>query len=200
MPAIRPWLILLLAAVPSLARAADVITLNDDVYLQWSDANDRNGKSGVCGFMIIGNHLNRANPHVVWDINIDEVWQGDTRVAGYTAGTFDVVDGKRIPRAPITALTFGVEGQAEPVLTRLVGPPNADHGIKGIIELDRAKVLFDGFSEEKWITITLTYADSTSEILRTRGFHEPYHGGRASPFNMCLLGKVPTGNFRRPIP
>lgn len=200
MPAIRPWVSLLLLMCAPLVRAQDVITLNDDVYLQWNDANDPNGKFGLCGFMIIGNHLNHKNPHVVWDINVDEVWKGDLHVAGYTAGTFDVIDGKRVPRAPITELTFGVEGQPDPVLTRVVGPPNADHGIKGSIELDRAKVLFDGFSEEKWITITLKYADAMSEVLRTRGFHDPYHGGRASPVHMCLLGKVPKGNIRRPIP
>jgi len=198
MRAIRPWAFLLLMTVAPLVRAHGVITLNDDMYLQWSDGNDPNGKSGLCGFMIFGNHLNRTNPHVVWDI-VDEVWKGGLHVAGYTPApsTSSTASGSR---TPITELAFGVEGQPDPVLTRIVAAPHPDHGIKGSIELDRAKVLFDGFSEEKWITITLKYADAATEVLRTRGFHDSYRGGRASPFHMCLLGKVPKGNMRRPIP
>ena len=63
-----------------------------------------------------------------------------------------------------------------------------------------APALFDAFSEEKWITIRLVYADATTEILRTRGYHDRYHGGRSSPFNMCLKGKAPYVNLRRPVP
>jgi hypothetical protein len=194
----RSLLGLIVLASPSLAIAQTVVTLTDDVYLQWRSGNDPHGKFGVCGFMIVGNHLSRKNPKVVWDINIDEVWKDKERVAGYSAGSFDVVDGKRKPRSPITELTFLLEGQSEPIPTQIF-ERNADNGVRGKIELDRAQFLFDALSEEKWITITLKYADSTSEVLKTRGYHDEYHGGRSSPFNMCLAGKTPYGNLRRPV-
>ena len=195
----RLMLATLLLAAPPATLAQAVTTLTDDVYLQWNGGNDRHGKSGVCGFMILGNHLSRQSPKVEWDINIDEVWKGTERAAGYSAGSFDVVDHKRTPRAPITAVTFAIDGQPDPITTQLLGPPNADGGVRGKIELDRAHVLFEALSLEKWISITLKYADGNGDILRTRGYHDPQHGGRSSPFNMCLLGKTPYGNLRRPV-
>src|SRR6267154_6785956 len=136
----RSLLELFVAASPLLAIAQSVITLTDDVYLQWRNGNDPHGKFGVCGFMIIGNHLSRKNPKVVWDINIDEVWKDKERAAGYSAGSFDVVDGKRKPRSAITELTFLLEGQSEPIPTQIF-ERNADNGVRGKIELDRAQKL-----------------------------------------------------------
>jgi hypothetical protein len=174
--------------VATVAFGQKVITLTDDVSLEWSTSNDVRGRSGVCGFMITGNHNSHDDPKVEWDINVDEVWRGSERAAGYTAGTFDVLAGKRVARPPIVALSFAIDGLAETIATRIVGSPNADNGIRGQIDLERAQRLFDAFSAEKWITINLTLADQTVEILRTRGYHEPFHGGRSSPFNRCLAG------------
>lgn len=56
----------------------------------------------LCGFAIRGNQHNRANPHVEWDFNIDEIVTPDRTVAGVSAGTFDVTDHRRKPRPAIT--------------------------------------------------------------------------------------------------
>ena len=194
----RPLLAALILAAPA-ALAQTVTTLTDDVYLQWNAGNDRHGKSGVCGFMILGNHLSRASPKVEWDINIDEVWKGSERAAGYSAGSFEVIDKKRTPRPPITELTFAIDGRPEPIPTQILGPPNDSGGVHGRIELEIAQVLFEAISMEKWISITLKYADGNGDILRTRGIHDTGGGGRDSPFNRCLRGGVPSGNLRRPV-
>jgi hypothetical protein len=44
----------------------------------------------MCGSQIRGNHMSRKFPRPEWDINIDEIVAGDTRVDGISAGAFDV--------------------------------------------------------------------------------------------------------------
>lgn len=192
----RSALAMALLLVCPLAFGQKVITLTDDVRLNWRLDKEEHGKGGLCGFLILGNHSSREDPKVVWDISIDEVWKGSTRAAGWSAGSFDVLAGKRVPRPPIVSLSFVVEGVAEPIPTRIIGPPNADNGVRGQIDLVQAKPVFEALSEERWLTINLTYADQTSEILRTRGYRDPYHGGASSPFNACLRGGAPSARLR----
>jgi hypothetical protein len=62
------------------------------------------------GFSIRGKRHSRANPRVEWDLNIDELMAGTTRIAGISAGTFDVVGHERKPRSPIVELNFLITG------------------------------------------------------------------------------------------
>jgi len=181
----------LLSVAPGL-RADEAITVTDDVLMNWKAAHDPHGRQGMCGYSVQGNHSSHKDPKVVWDINVDEIFQRDQRVVGVSAGTFDVVGGQRKPRAPITALTFSFEGGAEPVEVELVGKPNASNSVQGTIELERAAPLFEAFTFEKWITISLKYADGRAETLRTRGFHGGGYGGeKMNPFARCLRGDTP---------
>jgi hypothetical protein len=59
----------------------------------------------MCGFQIRGNHMSRKVPRPEWDINIDQIVAGNARVAGVSAGAFDVTSNDktimRNPRPPI---------------------------------------------------------------------------------------------------
>src|SRR5258708_35509478 len=54
----------------------------------------------LCGFAIRGNHRSSANPHVEWDLNIDQIVTPDGTAGGGSAGTIDPLGHKRPPPAP----------------------------------------------------------------------------------------------------
>jgi hypothetical protein len=76
---------------------------DDDVYFNFHPVAKGNG---MCGFQIRGNHMSRKVPRPEWDINIDQIVAGNARVAGVSAGAFDVTSNDktimRNPRPPIT--------------------------------------------------------------------------------------------------
>ncbi|MBV8334767.1 MAG: hypothetical protein JO358_04820, partial [Alphaproteobacteria bacterium] len=99
----------------------------------------------LCGFAIRGNHDSRANPHVEWDLNIDQIITPERTAAGVSAGSFQVTDHKRTPRPPITSLTFALQGVAEPIVAEIRGVPNPANGIVALIEPEPATRLFAEF-------------------------------------------------------
>jgi hypothetical protein len=187
-----------LVAAPALGLAENV-TLGDDVFADWKNGTDAHVRSGTCGFMIIGNHLSRKSPKVEWGINIDEVFRGDEKSVHVTASSFDVADGARTPRSPVKTISFVVDGTADPIVPEMAAEPDEDNGATGTIDLAHAQPLFDALSDNvKWVTITLTYADGTGDVLKARGFHDRLHSGSSSPLNMCLQGKKPYEEMHRP--
>jgi hypothetical protein len=176
-------------SMPLKVLAQDAIKLNmSDVYFQWRPMPKG---SAMCGYSILGNHLSRDDPKVEWDMNIDEIVQGDTRVAAVSAGTF-VVNGKtRTPRLPITELTFTMEDDPEPVSAQLIGTPNRDNGVRGTLDLARATKLFSALSNDQHMTATLKYADGTSDLLKFAGFRDTRKLGKNGPFEECLRGFTP---------
>lgn len=186
-------LLLLLAAAVLPATASDVLTLDDSVYFQWRPVPSINKKTvvHVCGFGIFGNHISRKNPKPEWDVNIDELVQGDTRVVGVTAGTFDVNGRKRTPRSAITGLEFSWEGAQEPVAIQIVGAPNRDNGIRAVIDLPRSAALFSALETDQYITLSFRYADGTTDAVRLRGYRDPDRGTKMSTFARCLRGDPP---------
>jgi hypothetical protein len=194
----HPLLPMLVLALAPAARADDVITLTDEVLMNWRTGHDRHHRQGMCGFTIQGNYSTHADPKVVWDINIDEIFNGDQRIVGVSAGSFDVSDRQRRPRAPITELAFRYEGGTEAVPVAIVGSPNASNAIKGTVELERATPLFEAFVFEKWITIDLRYADGHAESLRVRGVRGTEGGKKMNPFARCLRGDTPNPSLLPP--
>jgi hypothetical protein len=94
------YILLALLAVlsPSLAPAQEAIKLNmSDVYFQFRPMPKG---SAMCGYSILGNHTSRDDPKIEWDINVDEIVQGDNRLVGVSVGTFDVKGKTRTPRRP----------------------------------------------------------------------------------------------------
>ncbi len=128
-----------------------------------------------------------------WDINIDEILMGGSRVAGISAGSFVVADKKRTPRAPITEMIFTTEDDAEPLSAQLVGAPNKDNGIRAVLDLARATKLFEALSNDRRISVTLNYADGSTDHLQFSGFRDKRNvgGGKNNPFDQCLRGEIP---------
>ena len=181
---------LLLTSLPTSSQTVTELGFGD-TYFQWRPAE---GNSKLCGFSILGNHQSWKNPHVEWDLNIDLLISGDKRVAGVSAGTFDVVKKQRRPRQPISGIVFTLEDDKNPIPVQLVGLPNKDNGVQGLLDLGRSAALFEALSNEKRITITLTYLDGTTDILKARGFRDmrKFGRGKNSYLNECLRGLTPT--------
>jgi hypothetical protein len=206
--------VFILTLAPAIVAAQNAVLLSsDDIYLT-TRATKRTlaapASEGtttfptlLCGFQIRGNHRSRANPRVEWDLNIDEIESGAGRIAGVTAGVFDVVGHQRKARPPIVDLSFSIEGNPLAIPARIVGAPNGDNGIKAFLEMDPANQLFSAFSDDTHIlTITLKYADNSSDVLQMRGYHDwrKFGGGRNSMFNECLRGRMPRRGIEMPIP
>jgi hypothetical protein len=84
-----------------------------------------------------------------------------------------------------------------------VGEPNADNGIKAVLEMEPANQLFLAFSDDtRILTITLKYADNSSDVLQIRGYHDwrKFGGGKNSMFNERLRGRMPPRGMSRPVP
>jgi hypothetical protein len=84
-----------------------------------------------------------------------------------------------------------------------VGAPNGDNGIKAFLELEPANQVFSAFSDDtRILTITLKYADNSSDVLQVRGYHDwrKFGGGKNSMFNECLRGHMPPRGIEMPIP
>jgi len=183
------------------ASAQNVIKLNmSDIYFQWRPLPKG---SAMCGYSILGNHLSRDNPKTEWDINIDEIVQGDNRAIGVSAGTFTVQDKKRTPRPPITEISFATQDDPVPVEARLLGT-NAYNDIRAALDFDRGTNLIHSISEDRQIVATLKYGDGTIDILKFEGFRDTrkFGGGKNSPFEECLRGLTPRVSKynMRPLP
>jgi hypothetical protein len=196
-------LIALLVGIAFLTPAAaqNVIKLNmSDIYFQWRPLPKG---SAMCGYSILGNHLSRNNPKTEWDINIDEIVQGDNRAIGVSAGTFTVQDKKRTPRPPITEISFATQDDPVPVEARLLGT-NAYNDIRAALDFDRGTNLIHSISEDRQIVATLKYGDGTIDILKFEGFRDTrkFGGGKNSPFEECLRGLTPhvSKYNMRPLP
>jgi len=186
----------LLAALPS-ARAEEVLTLPDDVYFVWHPVPVNPGNAakqgivGSCGFGIFGNHTSRKEPRVEYDLNVDEIFRGDDKIVGVSAGTFNMVGGKRVPRAAITAIAFTFEGKEGSVDVEIVGAPNASNGIRGMVPLEKAGPLLDALQVEKYLTISFKYADGSADAVRIRGFRDRDRGTPNAVFTRCTHGNPP---------
>jgi hypothetical protein len=190
--------------VPVAGRAQAPIRLDgDDVEFQFAGLvvegsnlgtnihmNRKPSSKRLCGFAIRGNQRSRANPHVEWDLNIDEIVTPEGTVAGVSAGTFDVKDRKRTPRPPITQLSFTLPGAADPIVAEIRGMPNADNAIVALLEPEPASRLFAEFQTERPIIISLQLAGLGAEQLEVRGFRDRrrFGDGKNSYFNECLRG------------
>lgn len=178
-----------LGALPAVADAP--ITLGGEVYFQWRPSPYRHSPDALCGFMILGKHNASRDQKVEWEVNIDEIVLGNQRVIGVSAGTFDVVADNRIPRAAITDLVFSFESTDVTVPVHLVGTPNKDNGVRGIVDFDRRHVLFDALSDYKYVTVSFKYADGSSDAIRILGYRDPEGWTKNAKFAKCLHGNTP---------
>jgi hypothetical protein len=191
------------AASPGPAPAATPIELSqNDVFFisRWFRGTQTRTYSALCGFAVHGNYGSHDVPRPEWEINIQALMAGTGPVVAVSAGAFEVVDkdpkAARQPRAVISALTFTVEGVAEPVSAQIVGQPPNDHVIKALVANEPAQKVLGGFYDGALITIRLGYQDGSSEVLTVRNVQDR---GRLSGFKgyyphcMELLHPLPPG-------
>jgi hypothetical protein len=203
--------VFILTLAPALVAAQSPMLLGaDDIYFTWKLAKQPlmgphgdstiHATTGLCGFQILGNHRNTANPRVEWDMNIDSIRSDSGWISALTADTFEVVGQERKPRPPIIDLSFSIKGDSQPILAKIEGAPNADNGIKAFLETEPANRLFAALSDySNLVTIALKYKDNTSEVLQIRGYRYGTTGGKNSAFNSCLRGYTPIRRTR-PVP
>lgn len=206
-----------IALAPALVAADPPVRLSGgDVYFQFAGLADDRTNDGrrlakstktaathLCGFTIRGNHYSHANPHIEWDLNIDQIVTKERSVAGVSAGTFEVTNHKRTARAPITDLSFTLEGSPDPIVAAILGTPNADNGVVALIESEPASRLFTEFQTMRAIVISMRYADGASDQIEVRGFRDNRTtvGDSNSYFNQCIKGFITGlgGTGHRPI-
>ena len=202
---VRSLTTLAILLVPTLSYAQTPFRLDtDDVYFEFSglprqdaphlgtniSTSSKPASNRLCGFLIRGNHTSRKDPHVEWDFNIDQIITPDRVAAGVSAGSFDVSNHKRTPRAAITHLSFELQGVSEPIVAEIEGVPNAANGIVALIEPEPAGRLFAEFDSLHTIVISLQYADGSADKLAVQGYRDRrnFGGGKNSRFNECLRG------------
>lgn len=97
----------------------------------------------------------------------------------------------RIPVQPISH-SFIVEGDSDA----------ADNGVSGVLDFERSAALFWAFAQEHRITINLTYADATTDVLKARGYRDSrvLGAGKNSPFYECMRGVTPRVVNPQPAP
>ena len=160
----------------------------------------------MCGFQIRGNHRSREIPRSEWDLNINKIVAGDRQVDGITAGAFDVLTSDRKttrnPRSPIVSMSFAVKGDSQIIAARIVGAPNADNGIKAMIEPEPATRLYTALLNGKEVQISLSYQDGTSQVLQIHGLvdRRKFGRGKNNLLDECLQGRAPYWNIAEPVP
>ena len=194
----RPLAALVLAAAAVTTLAQTPIRLKEeDVYFNYSPVH---GKRGMCGFQIRGNQSSREVPRPEWDLNIDEIVAGEQRVAGISAGAFEVVSqdrkAPRRPRAPIVALSFTIKGDEQIITAQIVGRPNPVNGIRAMLDEAPARRLFKALYNAELITISLRYQDETGDVLQVRNWRDRRQlgGEKNNYFDECLNGFRPHEN------
>jgi len=156
--------------------------------------------SGMCGFTIHGNYDSGQVPRPEWTISIEELMDGDTPVVRVRAARFEVMSKEgnhaRKPSAPITALTFAREGEREPLIGHIVGPPSRTNAITATLETAAGQRLLEAFYDARPVTISLTYQDGATEALEVRNWSDlRQFTGLNGYLHQCLehLNPVPPG-------
>ncbi len=156
--------------------------------------------SGMCGYTIHGNYDSRRVPRPEWAISIDELVDGDAPVVRVSAVAFEVVsrerDSSRQLRPPITALTFTLEGEREPLTADIGGRTSGDNVVEATLETAAAQGLFAALYEARPIKISLTYQNGMTDLLEVRSWADRRQfTGLNGYLHQCLerLDPVPAG-------
>jgi hypothetical protein len=165
--ALRPRRRSLLALlVPVLAAAQGIDVARGDLYLR----GGRLASGGWgCGFAILANHRTREDPHVEWDINVEQVNNGVLIRTTVTASSFTVTRKARTPRSLAGGLSFLIDQDPDPI--RLQGPAADSAGatdgtLRGELSSDDANRLFAAVGAGSFVTILVGAQQPPAESLR----------------------------------
>ena len=147
-----------------------VATAGQGIDVDRADLYLRGGRlaSGAwgCGFAILANHRTRDDPHVEWDVNVEQVNNGRHIVVTVTAASFAVMHKSRSVRAPPADLMFAVDQDPQPIRVHFAGAADAEGAVRGELASDEASRLFAAVGAGSFITMVLDFADRQPESLR----------------------------------
>jgi hypothetical protein len=184
---------LLMALAPGMT-ASQVVDEVDrgDLYL-------RGGRlaSGAwgCGFAILANHRTREDPHVEWEINVEQVNDGSQIKTSVGAASFMVTRKTRTARAPATGLSFSMEGDSQPVRVQFGGPPDVQGAVHAELQSTEAVRLFEAVSAARFITLVMAFAEAAPQSFR---FHFARASGTPAQGALADLCRPLAATQRRP--
>jgi hypothetical protein len=184
-------LLILLAAAPQVTCPQSVEDFDrSDVYLRGGKVA---GGGWTCGFVILGNHRTREDPHIEWDINVQEATGGAQPHASVAAATYEVAHRSRLLREPVTGLSFSIEQDPREIRAQLHGPAAPDNAVQGELSAGEADRLFAGLDAGRFITIQLVYETLPAEAIRV---HFVADAGTPGGNPMSALCQAPAGASR----
>lgn len=154
------WLLVL----PSATGAAQGIDV-DSADLALRGGRLASGAWG-CGFSILANHRTRDDPHLEWDVNVDQVNNGTQIAVSVTAASFTVAHKARGVRAPATEVTFMIDQDPLPVRIHMATAADSQGAVRGELGTDDADRLFAAVGAGSFITLTLEATGREDESLR----------------------------------
>ncbi len=161
--ACRGVLGLLLWLLPVVGAAQDLDVDAADLYL-------RGGRlaSGAwgCGFSILANHRTRDDPHLEWDVSVDQVNNGSQIAVSASVASFTVAHKARSARAAPAALNFAIDQDPVPVRVQMAATADTQGTVRGELSNGDANRLFAAVGAGSFITLTLTFAGREPEALR----------------------------------
>jgi len=160
-------------------------------------------KYNLCGMHVVARARQPDRTALEWDVKLSVIMDGTSRLASIAAGSFTLPSHtkSRVPRRPITALVFRLDGVPESASARISGVPNAANGVIGEFPEAYAERLFDAFDAGTPFILDVTYDSGQHETVSARapggissdagadkiGF---YHGSD-SPVRRCLRSLAP---------
>lgn len=180
-------LVVLLAAAPQVTCPQSVEDFDrSDLYLRGGKLA---GGGWSCGFAILGNHRTREDPHIEWDINVEEATGGTQAHASVAAATYVVAHRSRALREPVTTLSFSIEQDPQPIRAQLHAATAQDGAVQGDLAAGEAERLFAGIDAGRFITIQLGYEILPAEAIR---IHFLADAGASAGSPMSALCHAPT--------
>ena len=170
---------LLALLAPAVSAAQEIDVDRADLYL-------RGGRlpSGAwgCGFAILANHRTRDDPHVEWDISVEQVNNGSHIAVSVTAASYIVAHKSRRARTPVAQLSFAIDQDPQPIRVHFAAAPGADGAVHAQLGSDDASRLYAAVGAGSFITLLLEAPERAPESLRfhfTRDSTGPAQGAFA---------------------
>ncbi len=184
-----------------LALLLPAVTAGQEIDVDRADLYLRGGRlpSGAwgCGFAILANHRTRDDPHVEWDISVEQVNNGSHIAVSVAAASYTVIHKSRHARAPPAQLSFVIDQDPQPVQVRFAAPAGTDGAVHGQLASADASRLYAAVGAGSFITLLLESPDRPPESLRfhfTRDSSGPAQGAFAE---LCApVPAAPAGTGR----
>jgi hypothetical protein len=119
-----------------------------------------------CGFAILANQRARDDPHVEWDVSVDQVNNGSQISVGVSAASFTVTHRLRVARAPVAQLSFTIDQDPQPIGVHFDAAADAEGAVHGTLASDDAMRLFAAVGAGSFITLVLDLPDRAADALR----------------------------------